>query len=204
MTQLAGLRFDRIGRASFRIEGSRILYTDPWDVDGTPDDADLVLLSRWPQNDVELNALQAVSRDETQVVVPTNPGKSLPGIKPAAMAPGEKLSFGAVSVESVRTESYEVASGSPSTTLGFLLTLDNIPIYTSGPTRCLPEMFQIACQIALLAVSGKACMDAQEAAEAAGRLRPRFAIPLQYGSGDRDRENAEEFGRLIRCEIFPF
>ena len=60
--------------------------------------------------------------------------------------------------------------------------------------------------IALLPVSGKYVMDAEEAAEAALLIKPTLAIPMHYGSGVGTIEDARKFVELclregIRAEI---
>lgn len=79
---------------------------------------------------------------------------------------------------------------------GRVVTLDRVPIYVAGATGNRPEMFEVRCRVAILPVSAEEGMDAQEAAEAAGRIRPELVIPVY-----RSREDAEEFALLARCRV---
>ena len=55
--------------------------------------------------------------------------------------------------------------------------------------------------IALLPVSGKYVMDAEEAANAANLIRPEVAIPMHYGSIIGSKEDAEKFKSLVDEDI---
>jgi len=56
-------------------------------------------------------------------------------------------------------------------------------IYHAGDTDLIPEMDSIQADIALLPVSGKYVMTADEAVQAAQKIRPQVAIPMHYGAG---------------------
>jgi L-ascorbate metabolism protein UlaG (beta-lactamase superfamily) len=71
-------------------------------------------------------------------------------------------------------------------------------IYHAGDTDLIPEMSDMDCDIALLPVSGKYVMNADEAAEAAKRINPKVAIPIHWGSGVVGTiEDAERFQSLL-------
>ncbi len=80
--------------------------------------------------------------------------------------------------------------------VGWVVTIDGVPVYVAGATGNRAEMFDVRCRVAILPVSPEEGMDPQEAAEAAGRIRPELVIPVY-----RSREDAEEFALLARCRV---
>jgi len=84
--------------------------------------------------------------------------------------------------------------------------LDNVIIYHAGDSDNIPEIKRLTGYgkegnefIALLPVSGKYVMDAEEAAEAASLLSPDLAIPMHYGGGVvGDKKDAEKFVGLCK------
>jgi L-ascorbate metabolism protein UlaG (beta-lactamase superfamily) len=56
-------------------------------------------------------------------------------------------------------------------------------IYRAGDTDLIPEMDSIQADIALLPVSGKYTMTADEAVQTAQKIRPQVVIPMHHGAG---------------------
>jgi L-ascorbate metabolism protein UlaG (beta-lactamase superfamily) len=77
--------------------------------------------------------------------------------------------------------------------VGFILTVEGRRIYHSGDTDCIPEMESYRAGVALLPVSGTYVMTADEAAGAAGIIKPEIAIPMHVGRGIGALDSAEEF-----------
>ena len=57
-------------------------------------------------------------------------------------------------------------------------------VYHAGDTDHIPEMSGLRCDVALLPVSGKYVMTADEAAKAAKSIQPTIAVPMHYGDQD--------------------
>jgi L-ascorbate metabolism protein UlaG (beta-lactamase superfamily) len=85
--------------------------------------------------------------------------------------------------------------------LGFVLTIEGVRIYHAGDTDNIPEMKDIRTDIALLPVSGKYVMTAQEAADAAGVINPKVAIPMHYGGTIGSPKDGETFQKSAKCEV---
>ena len=62
------------------------------------------------------------------------------------------------------------------------------------------DKLQGKVRVALLPVSGTYTMNAEEAAESAAVIRPEIAVPMHYGSGIGNKEDAEEFVRLCEAQ----
>ena len=121
---------------------------------------------------------------------------------------GDELSFGNIKIEvfpayNIEKEFHPKSEG----WLGYLIKMDKTIIYHSGDTDKIPEMKNLTGYgkhnnnfIALLPVSGKYVMDADEAAEAASQISPDLAIPMHYGAGVAGTiEDAQRFVSLCKA-----
>ena len=90
--------------------------------------------------------------------------------------------------------------------LGYLIKINDTVIYHAGDCDKIPEMQKLAGHgrhdkefIALLPVSGKYVMNAEEASEVAALINPTLAIPMHYGAGVAGtKEDAENFIQLCK------
>ena len=80
--------------------------------------------------------------------------------------------------------------------VGYVVTVDGARIYHTGDTDHIPEMADIACDVALVPVSGKYVMTVEEAAGAARTLSPQIVVPMHYGSGIGTAGDGERLTRL--------
>jgi L-ascorbate metabolism protein UlaG (beta-lactamase superfamily) len=163
--------------------------------------ADLVLVSHEHGDHCSPDDVAAVSGPETVVVGDKGAAEQLPGAR--AMSPGEKISVAGVEVEAVRA--YNVnkfrSPGVPfhpreSNMVGYVVTIDGVRVYFAGDTDHIPEMADIECDVALLPVSGKYVMTAEEAADAARTIGPQVVVPMHFGSGIGTAGDGQTFTTL--------
>ena len=91
--KLLNLDFTRIAHDTFRIAGSKVVYTDPYKVDHQ-DKADVVLISHDHFDHLSLEDLQKVWTPKTVVIASASCCPGLKGLKVAGahfLAPGEKV-----------------------------------------------------------------------------------------------------------------
>ena len=209
--QLLNLDITRIAHDTFRIAGSKLIYTDPYRM-AKRDQADIVLLSHEHFDHFSKEDLDKVLFPGTSIVASSLCKEGLKGVKAKEihfLDPGGKHSVGQVTVEAVAA--YNVNKfrepGKPfhpkdSKGLGFVVTLDGTRIYYAADTDVIPEMRSIKCDIALLPVSGTYVMTAEEAAEAAGVIKPKIAVPMHYGAIVGSEEDARKFKSLVKnCQV---
>ncbi len=177
-----------LGHDSFRLDGPPVVYFDPWQLSGNMPAADIVLVSHQHGDHCSPQDILKVSGPDTVVVASSSAASQLPGAR--VMAPGDKLSLKGIEIEAV--PAYNVnkfrAPGVPfhprsEKHTGFIVTMQGVRVYFAGDTDHIPEMKDIACDIALLPVSGTYVMTAEEAAGAARELAPIIVVPMHYGAG---------------------
>jgi L-ascorbate metabolism protein UlaG (beta-lactamase superfamily) len=211
MMKLLNLEFTRIAHDTFKIKGSKTIFTDPFKVTNR-DEADIVLLSHEHFDHLSLDDLNKVLYPGTTIIASPLCKEGLKGVKTKEtrfLDPGGKISVGKVEIGAV--PAYNVnkfkSPGEPfhpkdQKGLGFIITMDGTRIYYAGDTDFIPEMNDIAVDIALLPVSGTYVMTAEEAAEASLAIHPKIAVPMHYGAIVGSEADATKFKSLVKhCEV---
>lgn len=205
--KILNLDFERIAHDTFRIAGSKLIYTDPFKIRKN-DRPDVVLLSHEHSDHLSPDDLARVVTPQTHIVASPLCKDGLKDIKAAKveyLKPGEKTTVQGVEVEAV--PAYNVNKfrepGKPfhpkeSGGAGFIFTLDGTRVYYAGDTDHIPEMKSYRCDVALLPVSGTYVMTAEEAAAAAADIHPRVAVPMHYNAIVGTNADAERFKSLAK------
>lgn len=209
--RLLNLEITRIAHDTFRIAGSKVIYTDPYQVKKS-DEADIVLLSHEHFDHLSLDDLKKVTFPGTTILASPLCKDGLKGMKVKDthfLDPGGKHTVGKVEIEAVPAYNLNKfrEPGHPfhpkgEKRLGFLVKMDGTTVYFAADTDFIPEMKSIKCDIALLPVSGTYVMTAEEAAEAAAALNPKFAVPMHYGAIVGSEADARKFKSLVKnCQV---
>lgn len=209
--KILNLDIQRIAHDTFRIAGSKVIYTDPFKVQNK-DKADVIVLSHDHFDHFSMDDLSKVCTEETRVVASTLCKDGLKNVKAKQVMyldSGQKVKVDSVEIEAV--PAYNVnkfkSPGEPfhpkeKGGLGFVIQIDGTRVYHAGDSDVIPEMKSIKCDVALLPVSGTYVMTAEEAAQAAEAIKPRVAIPMHYGAIVGSEADAEKFKSLVKgCEV---
>lgn len=189
------------------------LYIDPFKL-GRHEKADLVLISHEHFDHFSADDLRALVGPGTIVITNEAVAGLLVEAVPELTAdnlrivqPGESVAFDSLTITAV--PAYNLTKfRSPGVPfhpkerggIGFLIEHEDFLVYHTGDTDLIPEMSDLAPEklgrridITLLPVSGKYVMTADEAIEAALRIKPKLAIPMHYGSIVGSDDQAEAF-----------
>ncbi len=209
--KLLNLEFTRIAHDTFRIKGTKVIYTDPYKVTKR-DEADIVVLSHEHFDHLSLEDLDKVIFPGTTIVASPLCKDGLQNVKVKEIKfldPGGKHTVGGVQIEAVPAynlnkfrEPGHVFHPQNEKRLGFVIRLDGTTVYFAADTDFIPEMKSIRCDIALLPVSGTYVMTAEEAAQAAEALRPKIAVPMHYAAIVGTDADAKKFKSLVKgCQV---
>jgi L-ascorbate metabolism protein UlaG (beta-lactamase superfamily) len=85
--------------------------------------------------------------------------------------------------------------------LGYKLYLKGYSIYVCGDTDYVPELKNIKCDILFVPIGGKFTMDYKEAARFTNDIKPKYVIPIHYGSIVGSLDDFDKFKELIDKDI---
>jgi len=209
--KLLNLDFTRVAHDTFRIAGSKVIYTDPYKV-SKRDEADIVLLSHEHFDHLSLEDLKKVIFPGTTIVASPLCKDGLRSVKVKEtkfLDPGGKFSVGKVEIEALPAynlnkfrEPGHVFHPKEGKGLSFVFQMDGTRVYYAGDTDFIPEMKSVKCDVALLPVSGTSVMTAEEAAEAAAAINPKIAVPMHFGAIVGSDADAKRFKSLVKnCQV---
>ncbi|MBU1162950.1 MAG: MBL fold metallo-hydrolase [Proteobacteria bacterium] len=192
-----------LGHSGFAINAhDKIIVIDPFQIKKTVP-ADIILITHSHYDHCSVEDIDKIKKPETVIVTEAESAKKVSG-DVRVVKPGDKITVFGVQIEAV--EAYNTNKAfHPKTNgwLGFIITVDGIRIYHAGDTDLIPEMDKFEVDIALLPVSGTYVMAADEAVEAAKRLKPEIAIPMHFDSIVGSKEDAVKFKKDLEgiCDV---
>jgi L-ascorbate metabolism protein UlaG (beta-lactamase superfamily) len=185
-----------LGHASFKIEGSSVVYIDPWKINQESKDGDVILVSHSHQDHWSKSDIKKVRRQDSHLV------GSCDVIKAAGegdlLAPGGVIEFGETRITG--TPAYNLRKPfhpRKKQWLGFIIDIDDVRIYYAGDTDHIAEMADLQdIDLALLPVGGKFTMNAAKAASAAKEIQAVQCLPYHWGSIIGRESDARQFAKL--------
>lgn len=202
-----------LGHDVFRFEGDGlVLYTDPFTLTGGEPAADLILITHDHGDHCSPDDVAKIQDEDTVIVTIAACAEKLSG-NIQVVAPGDQVEVMGIPIEAVPAYNIDKfrSEGVPyhpqeSGHVGFIFTMGGQRIYHAGDTDLIPEMGSLDVDIALLPVSGKYVMTADEAVQAAEVIKPHLmAIPMHVGRMVGALSDAEYFkaNTTVPVEILP-
>jgi len=193
-----------LGHDSFRVDGSRVIYFDPWEITGPQ--ADLIFISHDHYDHCDPDTVKSLSGPKTRVITEKSSAAKLKEAgynNPVTiMEPGDAIEVCGITIQAVA--SHNIGKNfhpQEKKNLGFVVTMDGVSIYHAGDSDFIPEMAEVKAQVALLPVSGTYVMTAEEAVQAALAINPEVAIPMHFGKIVGDEEMARKFAENLKGKV---
>jgi L-ascorbate metabolism protein UlaG (beta-lactamase superfamily) len=184
-----------LGHATFKIKGSKIIYTDPYMIQ--PDEpADIILISHSHFDHCSVEDIAKICNEKTGIVASKDCIDTLKGLPGSVVGiePNERTEINGVTVEAVHAYNTNKSFHPKSSKWnGYVFDLDGRRYYHPGDTDKIPEMDNIRADVVFLPVGGTYTMDAREACEVVSVISPKVAIPMHYGSIVGSKKDAESF-----------
>jgi len=213
--EIGEVKIEWLGHSGFLIQNSKVIYVDPFEIrEGLPK-ADIILITHGHYDHCSVKDIEKIIQEGTRILVTADAQSKIARfetpVRMEVVTVGEDYDFGSVKVSTVPAYNTDKTFHTKEEGLvGYVVKTHGVIIYHAGDTDHIPEMEKLSGYnqnfIALLPVSGRYVMTAEEAAEAASVIKPTIAIPMHYGAIVGEKEDAEEFKELceensIRCEI---
>ncbi|MBO7395139.1 MAG: MBL fold metallo-hydrolase [Ruminococcus sp.] len=187
-------------QSSIRIDEEKVIYSDPYNISGAPHDADIILITHSHFDHYSPDDIRKVMNPGSVVVCPssmTEPQEL--GLTVKQVTAGEQFEVLGVRFEAVPAYN----TGKPfhpksNGWLGYIIdSPDHGRLYIAGDTDITPDNKQVKCDIALIPAGGTFTTDAVQAAELVNTIRPKYAIPIHYGTVVGSPEDGEIFRKAV-------
>jgi len=192
-------------RSSIRIEGTKIIYFDPFKITEDKHDADVIFVTHEHFDHFSPEDIRKVSNESTVLIVPYSMkqivieevGKIVGEIKfVKAEDAGTNLMMDSISIKWVRAYNIDKPfHKKESDWIGYIVTLDDETYFVAGDTDANEDNVNVECDILLVPCGGKYTFDAEEAAEFTYKIKPRKVIPTHY----TDVAGESEIGEIFKC-----
>ncbi len=196
------------GQAAVKIEmDGKSLYIDPWQLE-KDDPADFIFITHAHDDHLSPNDIRKVMKDSTVFFAPKDVAETLQKqfekATVIAVEPGMKQEQDGLSIEVVPAYNVTKTDFHPKANnwVGYMFTIDGVRIYHAGDTERIPEMKDMACDIALLPLGQTYTMNTvQDAVDAALDVKATIAIPIHYGLYEGKAEDADAFAALLKDKV---
>jgi len=196
-----------LGHATFKIKGSKIIYTDPYDI-SKDEIADIILITHSHYDHCSTDDIKKISDNKTTIVSSKDCidklkslGGNIIGLEPGRDTNVNGIKISAVSAYNISKKFHPKSNNWN----GYVFEMDGVSYYHTGDTDRIPEMKDINTDIAFLPVGGTYTMNYMEASEAFSLINPKVAIPMHYGSVIGSIEDAKHFVNRVgdKGKILP-
>jgi L-ascorbate metabolism protein UlaG (beta-lactamase superfamily) len=196
-----------LGHASFRLDGSKRIYFDPYQLPQNSPRADIICITHEHFDHCSLDDIALITTMDTVIISDKAAARKLQNAKVLCrevrfLSPGDNIEIGNIKISAVASyNTNKQFHTKDSHKLGFIVTIDGVKIYHAGDTDLIPEMKNYFCDIALLPVGGTYTMTPDEAAQAALIIKPKLVIPMHYGSVVGSDTDAKRLQDLLKGKI---
>ena len=175
-------------QSSIRIDAGLILRFDPFMLEESPLDADVIFITHAHHDHFSAADIEKAAKADTVFVAPAGMKRDLAalGIDAARMVllqPGDKAAVRGIPVEAVPSyNTNKPMHPKRNGWLGYVVTVDDTRVYVTGDMDDNPDGRAVECDVLMLPIGGTYTMNAAEAAAFTNAVSPRAVIPTHYGS----------------------
>ena len=207
-----GVKIQKLHHDTIRLHGSRVVYFDPFKIEKTTNDADVIFISHPHYDHCSVEDVEKVANMNTIIVCVPDCMSKFSGMNIKQVVPVEPNKVYDVNGVKIATiPAYNInkfcSPGMPfhpqeQEWVGYIVLIDGKKFYHSGDTDATPEMLALKnIDVAFVPVSGTYVMTAEEAAKAVNQFQPKLAIPIHYGAIVGAKSDAEKFKGLCSVKV---
>ena len=189
--------------SSIRITGNKIIYIDPFKINGNSDDADLIFITHDHYDHYSEEDIDKVRNENTIIIASQDLSPKLlkRGIKKdyiIGVEPSKKYTVQGINFETIPAYNLgKLFHPKGNGWVGYVIDINGVNYYIAGDTDLTNESKNVKCDIAFVPVGGTYTMNYKEAAELINSIKPKIAVPIHYGSIVGTKQDAETFISLL-------
>ena len=189
--------------SSIRISKNKVIYIDPFKIDKNYNDADIVFITHDHYDHYSAEDIDKVINKNTTIIIPEELLTKLlrKGINRNAIItvePNEKYMVQGIKIETIPAyNTNKPFHPKENNWLGYIIEIKGVRYYIAGDTDITEENKKVKCDVAFVPVGGTYTMDFKEAAQLINIIKPKFAIPVHYGSVVGSKQDATDFIKLL-------
>lgn len=191
-------------QSSIRIEGSWILYFDPFQIKTAVRDADMIFVTHDHYDHFDPPSIANIKKESTLLVAPESMQKKVlseSGMSPDRCLfyrPEERYEQGNLVIETIPAyNKLKPFHTKGKKWQGYVVKMDDIRYYVSGDTDVNEDIEKVQCDVAMLPIGGFYTMDKKQAADYVAKLKPKAVIPTHYGSIVGNRTDGRDFQKEL-------
>jgi L-ascorbate metabolism protein UlaG (beta-lactamase superfamily) len=202
-----GVSIDFLGNSGFLVRNGVRIAIDPYNVSSSNVKADVILITHSHEDNCSIKDIESViDQGKGAIVVCPADCQSkvlkLKSVQMEVVEVGDKFDIGGAKIEVVPAyNKYRDYHPKSEGWHGYLIKTGNVVVYHAGDTDFIPEMQKLSGHgkhdtefIAILPVSGKTVMNAEQASDAASVISPDLTIPMKFSEENKScAENFIEF-----------
>lgn len=201
---IEGLEIQRPSHSCVKIitSSNKVIYIDPFNL-SSGEKADYIFITHEHYDHCSIADVKKIIKPETIVITVPDclskmaglPVKEVKLVKPGDSGRLQHIDFQAIPAYNTN----KIFHPHENAWVGFALKIDNKILYHTGDSDVIPEMKQLhGITMMFVPVSGKFVMNSSEAASLVNFLKPKYAIPMHYGTQVAGTtEDAENFRKLV-------
>ena len=197
-----------LSHSSIRISGEKIVYIDPFNIDETYVDADVIFITHDHYDHYSEEDINVIKKSSTIIVAPKDLENKIIengfdedfiiSVEPnRSYSVDDDFIFETVPAYNINKSFHPKENG----WVGYILEIKGVRYYIAGDTDATDESKKVECDVALVPVGGTYTMNSDEAAELVNIIKPKIAIPIHYGSIVGTKRDAEDFINKLNSDI---
>jgi len=195
------VKYHVLCHSSIRIETDEVIYFDPFKINKTVNDADIVFITHSHYDHYSIEDIRKVDNGKTLYVMPLSMKKEANALSKKRIVfvePNKSYDVDGIKVDV--TPAYNINKPFHKEEfkwVGYVLTLENKKYYVMGDTDETKEALKVKCDYLFIPIGGTYTMDYNDAAICANRIKPSVVIPTHYGLIVGDMHDGAKFSSLI-------
>lgn len=188
------------------------IYIDPYKIENETHNAKYLFITHSHYDHFSIEDIEKVRNEDTIFFVTPDCKEKLLEIgvdekRIVTVAPDEMYRFNKIEVQvipayNVNKEYHKKEYG----WIGYLIKINGVTYYITGDTDVNEDIQNIKCDVLFVPIGGTYTMDYKEAADYTNSIKPKYVIPIHYGTIVGKKEDGIEFAKLldtkIECLIF--